>query len=128
MRVFRNSHTLGFAALLVFAMQLALVFADTHVHVAQLARTQDLAARAITYGMCRPDAERPCPAPVQHDDSKCQICSAISLAGAALVSVPAPLPALLRIAAPPTPPRAAALVHGAGGIHFHARAPPRVQA
>ncbi len=124
MRVFRHRHTLGFTALLALAMQVALVFANTHVHTASLQRGDGIAARAITFGLCRADAGRPCPPPARHDDTKCSICWQIGLAGAAVLSLPPPLPMRQpQIEAPP-PPRTVALAQGGESVHFQARAPP----
>jgi hypothetical protein len=129
MRVFRRRHTPGFSVLLVLAMQLSLVFAQAHVHTAPFASVNGLATRAITFGMCRIGTERTCPAPGSHgdgshEDGKCEICSAIGLAGAGLLSVTTPVLVRQIEAAPPAPLRMAALVQEAGSAHFQARAPP----
>jgi len=112
--------------LLAIAMQVVLAFAETHSHTYAAAGTQALAQRAITYGMCRVDAERPCPPPPLHDDhGQCAICGALSLAGSALLQVAPPLPLTHVPIGVPPPIRAAALVEGVSTVHFQARAPPR---
>jgi hypothetical protein len=124
MRVLRRRHTLGLFTLFALAMQLVLALAETHTHNTALAHGKDLAARAVTYGLCRPTAERPCPAPTQHDDSKCSICVSIAAAGTAVLQAPPPplVPHGKVVPLPPT--RIAAFPHGGETVHFQARAPP----
>jgi hypothetical protein len=127
MRVFRRRHTLRLAALLAFAMQVVLAFAQTHTHSYGFAGSQALAQRAITYGMCRVDAAHRCPPPAPHDDhGQCSICGALSLAGSALLYAPPALPLVHAPMGAPPPVRAVALVRGVSTVHFQARAPPRV--
>jgi hypothetical protein len=108
------------------ALQAALALAYTHVHTYTVAASADLARRAITYGMCRAGAERPCPPQVPHDDhAKCSLCWSMNLVSTALLhappSIPLPHPEIGMLA----PARAAASVHGVSSVHFQARAPPR---
>jgi hypothetical protein len=134
MRILRHRHTLALIALLAFAMQGVIAFAHTHVHtsapgpLAAASVKGGLAMRAITYGLCRPDAARPCPSPVQHDDRNCPICWSVNLAGTAVLAVP---PVVLLPTAPksvPAPQRIAALLLDAARTNFQARAPPRTVA
>ncbi len=125
MRVFRRRRTLRSLALLALAMQAVLAFAQTHTHSYGFAAAQSLAQRAITSGMCRAAAERPCPPSAPHDDhGQCSICGALSLAGAALPQTPPPLPLIHAPLAAPPPTSAVALVEGVSSVHFWARAPP----
>jgi hypothetical protein len=126
MRVFRRRHTLGCVALVALAMQVALAFAHTHVHTKPSAR-ESLAARAITFGLCRQSDERPCPRPpsAPHEDhAQCSICVAVSHAGAAVLDAAPGI--LLRHPAGDTPVshRTAAQVDGTATVQFQARAPP----
>jgi len=127
MRVFRRRQSLGLIALLALALQAALAFAHTHAHSYAVSDAEALAQRAVTYGMCRAVAERPCPPQVpQHDESHCPICWSLSLARAAVLdappAVPLPAPEFAMLA----PARTAAPVGGVTSVHFQARAPPRV--
>jgi hypothetical protein len=123
MRVLRRRHTLGCAALVALAMQVALAFAHTHVHATPPAR-EGLAARAITFGLCRQSDERPCPPSVPHDDHQCPICVAVSHAGAAVLSAAPGILVRHTDGGPPSPRRLAAHVDGIARLHFQARAPP----
>jgi hypothetical protein len=124
MRVFRHRHTLGLFTLFALAMQVVLSLAETHTHNMALAHAEGLATRAFTYGLCRPSAERPCPAPTRHDDSKCSICVSIAAAGTAVFQAPPP-PLVRHEQVVPSPPaRIDALPHGGETVHFQARAPP----
>jgi hypothetical protein len=125
MRVFRRRFSLGFLALLAFAMQAVLAFAQTHSHAHSQAVAGQLATRAITYGACAVRAQHPCPPSAPHDDpSNCPICWSVSLATAAIINQP---PAVLappaRLAAP-EPARAVHVLGGDDSVHFQARAPP----
>jgi hypothetical protein len=146
MRIFRHRHMQVFVALLAFAMQAVLAFADTHTHgtprsftalhaatrhaAAQHAATLhadgSLASRAVTYGICRAGADQQCPAPAQDDDRNCPLCASLALAGAAVLNVPPPLPVRDVIIAPPAPAHLAALALDGETVHFQARAPPRL--
>lgn len=124
MRVLRQRQTLGCVALLALAMQAVLAFAHTHSHATSLPRADSLAARAITYGMCRAGAEQPC-APVPHDDhGKCSLCWSMSHAAAGVIGAP-PTASLPHCAEPMlSPARAAAPRQAWTSIQFQARAPP----
>lgn len=125
MRVLRHRTYLGCFAVFVFAMQLVLAFAQTHTH--SLARTglDRLASRAITYGMCRPNTEKPCPAPARRDDhSKCQLCVSMAMASTGVLQAPPVILPRQPVIAVPGPVRAVALVDDAPFRHFQARAPP----
>jgi hypothetical protein len=126
MRFFRYRRTLGLLALLAMAMQGVLAFAQTHVHSPAPLRSGVLATRAITYGMCRPDAERPCPAPERKDDhATCPICQAMSLASAAVLQAPPVMPFRHEPVQALTPDRVASLRQGGERVNFRPRAPPR---
>jgi len=126
MRILRHRHTLGIVALLALAMQAVLALAQTHTHTYARAGSDDLAKRAITYGLCRADAQRPCPAPARHDDhSKCPLCWSMSVASTAVLSAPPAIPLVNPRIEPPPPVRMAARVQGLSTVHFQARAPPR---
>ncbi len=125
MRVLRRRNSLGLVGLLALAMQAALVLAQTHVHTYIATASEGLAQRAVTYGMCRVQAERPCSPQAPHDDhGKCPICVSLSLASAAVLDAPPviPLPALKFAMLAPV--RAAESVRGVSSVHFQARAPP----
>jgi hypothetical protein len=125
MRVFRRRHSFGCVALLALALQAALALAYTHVHTYTVAASADLAQRAITYGMCRAGSERPCPPQVPHDDhAKCSLCWSMSLASAAVLHAPPPIPLLHPRIGMLAPARLAASVHSVSSVHFQARAPP----
>lgn len=127
MRVFRRRQTLGFLALLAVAMQGLLAFAHTHVHSPAALRSASLATRAITYGMCRADAERPCPPPARKDDhAGCSLCLAMSLGAAAVLQSPPTLPFAHQPMDLRAPVLATARTQGGESFHFQARAPPRV--
>jgi hypothetical protein len=135
MRILRHRHTLAFITLLAFAMQGVIALAHTHVHTgapgplaAASVQKGGLATRAITYGLCRPDAARPCPPPAEHDDHNCPICWSVNLAGTAVFGVPPAVPLLKAPKAVPAPLRIAALLLDAARIHFRARAPPHAAA
>jgi hypothetical protein len=124
MRVLRQRHTLGLVTLLALAMQVVLALANTHTH--KVSAAGQLATRAITYGMCRVDAERPCPPPAPHDDhSKCPLCWAMGLASAAVLSAPPAIPLIHSRLALPPPVRTAAATLRISTVQFQARAPPR---
>ena len=140
MRIFRHRHMQVFVALLAFAMQAVLAFADTHTHgtprsfamlhaAAQHAAAQhadgSLTTRAVTYGLCRVGPGKACPAPAQDDDRNCPLCASLALAGTAVLGVPPPLPVRDVVIAPPAPALAAALALDGATVHFQARAPPR---
>jgi hypothetical protein len=124
MRVFRRRHTLGLFTLFALAMQVVLALAETHAHNPIPAHVGTPAARALTYGMCQTSDARPCPAPTQHDDSKCSICVSIATAGTAVFQAPPPPLVRHEQIVPPPPARIAALPHGGETVHFQARAPP----
>lgn len=126
MRVFRRRQSLGFVALLALALQAALAFGHTHAHSYAVSDAEGLAQRAVTYGMCRAVAERPCPPQVPHDDhAKCPICWSMSQASSTVLAVPPAMPLrhpkVVMLAPAPT----AAPVRGVLSVHFQARAPPR---
>jgi hypothetical protein len=126
MRILRHRHTLGIVALLALAMQAVLALAQTHTHTYARAGADDLAKRAITYGLCRADVQRPCPMPARHDNhSKCPLCSAIGLASAAVLSAPPAIPMVNPRLQLPPPLRIAEATHSISSVHFQARAPPR---
>ena len=124
MRVLRHRHLLGCLALLVFAMQGLLALAQTHTHSAAAGKSQ-LAARAITYGMCKPGSKTPCvPAAPHNDHGKCDLCLSVAVASGALLQAP---PAILPrhpTRAAPKPARVARLVDARPPRYFQARAPP----
>jgi hypothetical protein len=125
MRVLRRRHTLGIVALFALAMQAVLALAHTHSHTYARAGADDLAKRAITYGLCRADARRSCPAPAPHDDhSKCPLCWSMSLASTGVLSAP-PAITLIKARIELAPPiRTAVRAQGNWIVHFQARAPP----
>jgi hypothetical protein len=140
MRIFRHRHMQVFIALLAFAMQAVLAFADTHTHgtprsfaslhaaarhATALHAGGSLAMRAVTYGICRADSAQ-CPAPAQDDDRNCPLCASLALAGTAVLAVPPPLPVRDVIIAPPVPVVLASLALDGETVHFQARAPPRL--
>jgi hypothetical protein len=126
MRAFRRRHSLGIVALLALALQAALAFAHTHAHTYAVSGSDGLAQRAITYGMCRAQAERPCaPQAPQHDHAKCPICWSMSLASAAVPHAPPSIPLRHPEIAVLAPAPAAAPVRGVSSVQFQARAPPR---
>jgi len=125
MRVFRRRSRLGYFALLALALQVALAFAHAHSHAYGAAAVSDLAQRAITYGMCRPGTESPCPAPAHHNDgSNCPICWSTSLASAAVLHAPPLLALPAHPAERQRPLRARLRLHGDAPVYFRARAPP----
>jgi hypothetical protein len=139
MRIFRHRQMQVFVALLAVAMQAALAFADTHTHgtprsfaslhvaarhATALHADGSLAARAVTYGICRAGSDRQCPSPAQDNDRNCPLCASLALAGAAVIAVPPPLPVRDVIVAPPAPALLAALALDGETVQFQARAPP----
>lgn len=124
MRAFRHRRLLVCLAMLVFAMQGLLAFAHTHTHSSRAAGL-GLAARAITYGMCRLGSEKPCPPPAQRNDhAKCQICSLMALASAGVLELPPVITPRQSFGTTPGPIASAQLVESAAARHFQARAPP----
>jgi len=125
MRVFRRRYPFGFLALLALVVQAVVAFAHTHTHTSVLARADDLAARAITYGMCRASADQPCPpqAP-HHDESNCPICWSLSMASAAVLQAPPAIPLRYTQVGRPAPAHTVARLIGSTTVHFQARAPP----
>ncbi len=125
MRLLRHRHTLGILALLALAMQAVLAVAHTHAHTNAFADATHLSKRAITYGMCRVGAERPCPPPAPHDDhSKCPLCWSMGVASAAVLATP-PAIALIYPRVELLPPVCTAMATpGVSTVHFQARAPP----
>jgi hypothetical protein len=124
MRVFRRRSSLGFLALLAFAMQAVLVFAQTHTHAHMSAVAGKLATRAITYGACIPRAQQPCAPSVPHDDGNCQICWSVNLATAAILHKPPVVPTPPARFAAPEPVKAVHALAGGESVYFQARAPP----
>lgn len=125
MRVLRHRRYLGCLAIFVFAMQVVLAFAQTHTHSVARAGLDQLASRAITFGMCRPGADKPCPAPAQHDDhGTCQLCSSMALASTGVLQAPPVILPRRPIVLVPGPARVVALVDGEPYRLFQARAPP----
>lgn len=125
MRVLRHRQFLGCLAMLVFAMQGILAFAHTHTHSYPRVGLERLAARAITYGMCKPGQETPCRPAVPHKDhGKCEICWSMAMASTGVLQPPPlivprePLFVLIE------PDRIARLIGGEAHRHFQARAPP----
>jgi hypothetical protein len=130
MRFLRGRSALAGLALLAFAMQAVLALALTHAHTHRHAGIAGgLETRAITYGACRANAQRPCPLPVPHDDDgKCPICWSMTQAGSAVLHHPPVISFQhLQIEAPP-PARVVAVANGKETVHFQARAPPHVSA
>lgn len=125
MRALRHRHYLRGLAMLVFAMQALLAFAHTHTHSLSRSGPDRLAVRAITYGMCRPGGEKPCPPAPKHDEHQtCSICWTVAMAGPGLLaSPPAILPRHARamIAAPV---RISGLTGSEPNSSFEPRAPP----
>ena len=122
MRAFRRPTPLGFSVLLAFALQVLLAFAQTHAHTHPAVGTRDLAARAITYGMCQPGEE--CPAPVPHEEHGCQMCASASLASSAVLPGPPALAAPAPFGPPALHAVASAPILGTVSAPFNARAPP----
>jgi hypothetical protein len=126
MRVFRRRSSLGFLALLAFAMQAVLALAQTHAHAhASAAAAGPLAMRAITFGACAPRAEHPCAPSVPRDDGgNCPICWSVNLATAAILHQPPVVPTPPARFAAPEPVNAVHALTGGESVHFQARAPP----
>lgn len=125
MRVFRRRSTLGLFALLALAMQALVAFAHTHVHALTTARADSLATRAVTYGMCRAESERPCPPPARHDDhAKCPTCWSMSLAAAAVLQAPPAITSLQCRARTLSAVSTAGVLQAGETVHFQPRAPP----
>lgn len=125
MRVFRRRSSLGFLALLAFAMQAVLAFAQTHTHAHTSAIAGKLATRAITYGACAPSAQHPCaPSVPQDDGGNCPICWSVNLATVAILHQPPVVPAPPARFAAPEPVNAVHALAGGESVHFQARAPP----
>lgn len=126
MRALRHHTTLGTIALLAFALQVVLACAHMHAHDDVAAGARDMAARAVTYGMCRAADGRTCPAPAQHDDSGCPTCWAAGLASFAVLGSP-PVAALPTVGFGETlPERETGQLCASSSVHFNARAPPHL--
>lgn len=125
MRFFRRRSSLGFLALLAFAMQAVLAFAQTHSHAHASAVAGKLATRAITYGACTPRAQHPCAPSVPHDDGgNCPICWSVNLATAAILHQAPVVPTPPARFAAPEPVNAVHALAGGESVLFQARAPP----
>jgi hypothetical protein len=124
MRALRRRPALVCLALLALAMQAMLAFAQTHAHT-HARRTADLESRALTFGACAATSELPCPVPVRDDDSQCEACSLIALAGSAVLEPPASLPLLAQPYAPLQPARTVGVLGRDAAAPFQARGPPR---
>jgi len=125
MRVLRHRRYLGCLAIFVFAMQVVLAFAQTHTHSVPRPGLDRLAMRAITYGMCRPSTDNPCPAPARNDDhGTCKLCWSMAMASTGVLQVPPVILPRQTVVAAPRPLRVGALVDGEPYRHFQARAPP----
>jgi hypothetical protein len=131
MRALRRRPVLLCLALLALAMQAMLAFAQTHAHTHARARpgtesgTLDLESRAVTFGACAVTSELPCPAPVRDDDSQCEACSLIALAGSAVLGRPAFLLLHAQPFASLQPVRTVLVLQRDTASSFHARGPPR---
>lgn len=126
MRVLRHRHLLGCFAILVLAMQGLMAFAHTHTHSPK-AHTGlgQLAARAITYGMCRPGQTKPCTPTAPHKDhGDCAVCWSMAMAGAGMVPEPLAVLPNHSAAVVVSPVRITGLSDGKPHGHFQARAPP----
>jgi Family of unknown function (DUF6153) len=123
MRAFRRHTHLGFFVLLAFALQVALAFAQTHAHTHSAVSMRDLAARAITYGMCLPGEE--CPTPAHHDEHGCQTCASASLASSAVLPGPPALATPVPFGPPALQAARSATIRATVSAPFDARAPPR---
>ncbi len=125
MRFFRRRSSLGFLALLAFAMQAVLAFAQTHSHAHAQAVAGKLATRAITFGACASRVQHPCAPAAPHDDrGNCPICWSVNLATAAILHQPPLVPTPPERFAAPEPVLAVHVVGAPETVHFQARAPP----
>jgi hypothetical protein len=126
MRFFRRRSSPGLVALLAFAMQAALVLAQTHdhshVHTQAGARAwaqsvQAMACRAVVHPGCAPI--------VPHDHrSDCPLCWSIAAAGAAVLPTALAVTHEVPSFGVLQPQLAAAGLPGTDTVHFQARAPP----
>jgi hypothetical protein len=131
MRALRRRPALLCLALLALAMQAMLAFVQTHAHThahmrpGTVAGTIDLESRAVTFGACAATSELPCPAPVREEDSQCEACSLIALAGSAVLQPPTSLPVLAQPYALLQPIPTILAPRRDAAAPFHARGPPR---
>jgi hypothetical protein len=122
--------------LLAFAMQLALVAAQTHTHSdraghvfgfgrsAGQSASQVAWAKSLAGDFCRKAQQRSCDAPVVPRSDHCPICLSVTLASAGVLQAPPVMPPTPARAILPLPDRDFASLSGTDTVHFQARAPP----